>query len=502
MSPKQSGIGHPDPGQLLHYDSKYQVIICKPCKYAIQPAAVSRHLKDIHHILCGARLPYLDFVGGLDLTTQVPEAAKEDFPVAHLALYTGFKCEAPRCDYLCLSAKRMEMHWPAVHKCKGEAARDWSRVPLQTFYQGTMLRYFVGPRKVPSRKIPNPTETHGHCHEAVPWKDQLRQSCQLDELDSMILEHYFAISHQSFLIGPEAQHVWLHVVPQLALRHDFVLQGILCFTGQHMLHLQHPQSSALVIRAASHKELAFPAFRQALENPTKDNCDAILVFACILLVLSLGGEANATKPDERDPLLLVRASDSDSRVILPQWLQLLRSGCAMLGPCWQYIKAGPINPLLKGLHPGPVQNEVSQFHLGRFLSATSATPHMWPDDVVNIYTAAARELATAFASADLYSDASRSEFIRTFNVLALFPLRVNEQFLALLASGHPAALILTAHYCMLLKQLDKYWYFTGRAERLLTEIEGMLEPQWLPYIQDAAALVRSDNLSLGNTSDA
>jgi hypothetical protein len=118
---------------------------------------------------------------------------------------------------------------------------------------------------------------------------------------------------------------------------------------------------------------------------------------------------------------------------------------------------------------------------------------MWPNDVVNVYTAAAGELATAFASADLYSNASRSEFIRTFNVLALFPLRANDQFLALLAGGHPAALILIAQYCILLKQLDQYWYFTGRAERLLAEIEGMLESQWLPYIQDAAALVRSDN---------
>lgn len=495
MTPKPSSSSPlPSPAKLLHYDADFQVLICTHCQYAIQPDALSRHLKEIHHIYRSARRPYLDAVRGLALTNDVATPAESDFPVPHLAVFQGgLKCEASGCDYLCLSAKRMEMHWPAVHRCRGERGRDWSRVPLQTFFRGTRIRYFSGPRRVQpgdddavrlkdgGRRVMKMRKTP---------KDALVDAHQLDGLDAMILEHYFSSTHKSFLIGPEAEHVWLSVVPRLACDHTFVLQGVLAFTALHMCHLDHPRRPELLLRAFSHKDASFPAFRHSLQRPDKDNCDAILVFAYLLLVMSLGGEAAAACHDDQDPLLLVRASDVDERLILPQWLHLLRSGCSMLGPCWQFIKVGPVSPLLEGFHHGPVNEEVMQLYLARFLSLIPSDSS-WSPSATTTYRAAANELAMAFASAN-YDWPGRTEHVRTFNILALFPLRVDEDFLVLLVQNHDAALLLMAHYCILLRKLEAYWYFTGRAERLFAEVEKkMLGRRWEGVIREVGAVVRA-----------
>lgn len=55
------------PAQLLHYLPTYRVLICKECRYAIQPSAISRHLKDIHHIYRTDRQAIMEYALKLDL---------------------------------------------------------------------------------------------------------------------------------------------------------------------------------------------------------------------------------------------------------------------------------------------------------------------------------------------------------------------------------------------------------------------------------------------------
>lgn len=132
-----------EPPQLLKYVPAHRILICMACQYALQPLAISRHLKDYHQIRRGTRRPFMRYVASFDL--QEPEnvaipSTLED-PVPFLPVVNGFACCIPTCRYVSMSAKLMTTHGNSQHQATNQTGR-WRRVKLQTFFRGKHLRYF------------------------------------------------------------------------------------------------------------------------------------------------------------------------------------------------------------------------------------------------------------------------------------------------------------------------------------------------------------------------
>jgi hypothetical protein len=157
------------PFDLLRYLPDFKVIVCTSCHYALQPQAISRHLKDIHHILRSHRKPYLQYISGFDLDD--PEDVLRsvnhlrEFPVPGLPVWDGLKCTYHGCFHLCITEKRMKSHWTLEHGRSGHHESDWVAAPLQTFFSGNSLRYFTKPPYLstsvdlgPSRALPTDTD--------------------------------------------------------------------------------------------------------------------------------------------------------------------------------------------------------------------------------------------------------------------------------------------------------------------------------------------------------
>jgi hypothetical protein len=62
-------------------------------------------------------------------------------------------------------------------------------------------------------------------------------------------------------------------------------------------------------------------------------------------------------------------------------------------------------------------------------------------------------------------------------------MRISVEYLDLLSQQHPGALILVAHYCILLRRLGSHWYFEGRAKRLLSTVLSCLDGRWHQFIE-------------------
>lgn len=63
-----------------------------------------------------------------------------------------------------------------------------------------------------------------------------------------------------------------------------------------------------------------------------------------------------------------------------------------------------------------------------------------------------------------------------------YPL--SKQFHDDLEAHEPAALVLLAHYCVLLQIIDHFWYMNGMARHLLEDIESKMHPgsrEWLVW---------------------
>jgi hypothetical protein len=106
-TPASSLTQDPKPDELLQFLPDYGVLICTSCKYAVQPAAVSRHLKELHHILRSRRQPFMDYVSRLDLRSpeDVFRSKIFSFPVPIIPVEEGLACNL--CSpHFCVSEKR------------------------------------------------------------------------------------------------------------------------------------------------------------------------------------------------------------------------------------------------------------------------------------------------------------------------------------------------------------------------------------------------------------
>jgi hypothetical protein len=137
-------ISSSEPHQLLNYVPAHRIVICKPCRYAIQPLAISRHLKDYHQIRRNAHRPFMRYVASLDLREPqdvVIPTIPED-PVPFLPVINGFACCIPTCRYLSISVKLMTTHWNTQHRSANLTDVRWRRAKLQTFFRGNRIKYF------------------------------------------------------------------------------------------------------------------------------------------------------------------------------------------------------------------------------------------------------------------------------------------------------------------------------------------------------------------------
>lgn len=135
----------PLPKELLQCLSPYKVLVCTSCKYAIQPKAIARHLKEIHRIRCSNRRPFMRYIEKFELAEHelVMQYTPGELPVPLLPVHDGLRCKFENCTYLCAIEKRMKHHWLSVHGRQGLANCDWQNVPLQTFFKGNLLWYFT-----------------------------------------------------------------------------------------------------------------------------------------------------------------------------------------------------------------------------------------------------------------------------------------------------------------------------------------------------------------------
>jgi hypothetical protein len=105
------------PTQLLHYHPQHRVLIYKECRYAIQPSAISRQLKELYRIYRSNRHEFMKYTNDLDLADpkDVTLPGPNEESMRYLRVTSGLACEINGCDHLCATVKRMKIHRVVEH---------------------------------------------------------------------------------------------------------------------------------------------------------------------------------------------------------------------------------------------------------------------------------------------------------------------------------------------------------------------------------------------------
>ncbi|KAJ5598043.1 transcriptional regulator family: Fungal Specific TF [Penicillium hordei] len=472
------------PVQLLRYIPVHRVLICLHCRYAIQPGAIVRHLKEIHHLKRLRRRAFVEYASQFELADigSIILPDETQFPVDSLPILDGLACRFEGCGHLCATIQRMKAHWSSVHHLSPRNGGNWCSVPLQTFFRGNALRYFTNPALLASLTdsseepmsasevssittvtTPNSGEGQG-LSSLVAYENNISLSVE----DMHLFDHYLNHTYKTISCGPETDGLFRIIVPQIAARFPFLLHGMLACSALHLASSNPPNQRSYTLQAIQHQDRALPAFHLATMHVDSNNCQAILAYAFFLVVYGLSSES------EDETLFL---SNNEQRSSSLNWISLLRNGCSMLCDVWSELKQGPLAPFAAlwrddiGVTADP-NDPLLVSLLSAISESSEAVPSVqrYSDSDVYIYRDAASKLAEAF------------EFTRRFgaslsvwDALNSWLTQVLPEYFDLLDQNHSGALLLLAHYAILLKPLQAEWFLNGWVTKLMDGIGRRLE---------------------------
>ncbi|KAN0098291.1 Protein of unknown function (DUF3505) domain containing protein [Hyaloscypha variabilis] len=487
--------------ELLQYLPAHKVLICKECRYAIQPSAISRHLKDLHHIYRSDRKQLIEYTTGLDLAQpgDVVLPPPHEAPVPFLPTESGLVCAREGCNHLCVTTKRMKSHWATAHKDIVGGGSQWHPVILQTFFKGNQLKYFiVSPPSTPEPQSTQSPKTNSECDtrmsEPTPPSDY-SESCscsQVAELvspsdwstdDKELFNHFVRSTYYDMGAGPYSRELWRTSIPGLAFEHEFLKHGILACAALHLAYLNPPERRRYQMIAACHQARGLPPFRALIAAPTEENCNPILAFANLLVVHCFAAE-------EQDAEFFLLKGDRDATTLsgMPDWLEVIRGSCTIFSHVWSNMRMGMLKPLIDETMsdealPIIPDNPEHSARLRELLQLPILGKNPPTGELLGqtmtAYSTALICLARAFGSAEA---AKVNGTFSMWTAVQIWPARVPMEYLELLRRKEPAALVLLAHYCILLAPLEDSWYMSGFRRRLLMRIYFQLDDEWRKWL--------------------
>lgn len=289
---------------------------------------------------------------------------------------------------------------------------------------------------------------------------------RIEELE--LLHHYttetcFTLSDRS-----ESQVLWQKRVPQEALRHEFLMRGILAISALHLSSLRRDNQEYFKLVAEKHQNLAWTLFRNAMERINRKNCNAFFALSSLIVVYAFA----SLRPCES-----IAAASSEH--IFLESLSLIRGVNSILQTVWPWIVTGDLSGLLEDRLEARSCSELPEaleIRLGHLF--TLCGTNAFDDHSEDALKHAIAELRSCFAK--FYNiRASRCQV----SVAFIWPVVLQPAFVSSLQALEPEALIVLAFYCVILHHLDGYWWIEGRGRHIFNSIRQGLDEKWLHWIQ-------------------
>jgi len=263
------------------------------------------------------------------------------------------------------------------------------------------------------------------------------------------------------------------MIPQLAASNEFLMNSMLAISALHLAYLQPQRRQALLQRASVSQNRALAQHRQDVSiQESSTSVHAALAFGgfAVPYVLAQSRELGASVG--RVPSL-----DDNS----PHWFHVIRGLVHMTIKRWPELSSGPFGPLLtKNQYPvDPKDNpeDIQLLRIKDLLVQDDDTPVI-DQYALNICSETLEELRRVAAVP--YSASRKLGILAIINI---WPGTISREFIVLLHERRPEALVILAHYCVLLKRGSSYWYLEGVGAKMLVEIANILGERWLPWIQ-------------------
>lgn len=295
-------------------------------------------------------------------------------------------------------------------------------------------------------------------------------------MDDLELLHHFT-TETCFTLSDrrESHELWRITVPQEAFNYDFLMRGILAISALHLSVLRPDKQDHYTQIAVKQQDIALSSFRSIMSEIDQSNCDAFFALSSLIVVYGF----ESPKASSSLGLFDYKGSHSD------EWLPLIRGVNSVIQSVWEWIKIGRMRGLLHD-H----QQETPQTSLPPVLDTqlthldTLCNNASGGEESITAYRTAVGQLRWCFVRMN-----NRPPYECEVSIAFLWPVMIPPEFVSRLNAKEPLALIILAHYCVILHHLDDYWWMNGWAMHTITNIHSELGEEWRAWIEWPTSVV-------------
>lgn len=270
--------------------------------------------------------------------------------------------------------------------------------------------------------------------------------------------------------------MWRDHISKLAFKHDYVAKLLLAFSALHLAREDRSREAACLARSSVLESAAITGMISTLSKDNGSDAGPLWVASMMLCFCSFG---KGPQPGQ----YLVYSEGRE-----PEWLGLLQ-GVKALGATSKDAIASiiPTGNNSAAEMTEPMSPEQVVPGLGKALEElrSSVDAFRAEDPFFEKYLHPLDELRSCFGSA--FERRIESNTIKVCSPMVFAWLyRLEEGYLATLQAKRPMALVILAHYLVLLSQLEGYWYIHGWVPHIMEVVKRQLHPayqQWLQWPQ-------------------
>lgn len=256
---------------------------------------------------------------------------------------------------------------------------------------------------------------------------------------------------------PEVTDRLQMTVPALAQEHPFVMHGILAMAATHLSRLRPSRQAYYAALGAKNHDQALPRFQSTLREMNSENCHALIFYSKSLVWCSMASGEH-------------RDVDAGSNW-LPQWFYLLRGSCLIVKSSKIWLEDGPF----RSHKLDDFVNHEESPDDERIRALLSQYSFLNESMLCKTVFLALRE---AFTRASMHQHNTPYR-----NAINFWISSLPNEYVSLLQTKEPWALVVLAHFCVLLHRSESVWFMKGQAARLMSLIVEFLDSNWRQLVQ-------------------
>ncbi|KAK1143452.1 hypothetical protein N8T08_006780 [Aspergillus melleus] len=283
------------------------------------------------------------------------------------------------------------------------------------------------------------------------------------ELELMV--QWCTATYRTISRNSAVEWIWHAVVPREAMRYPALMHGIMAVSALHLSFASSGSTKDLYLRMAiaHHSQAAVGVTSKAASSPNLADCNATFALSTVMIVYSFAC-ARVTGPAKNMPVL-----DELCRVF-----RCAQESADVLPALVDRVSQGELRSLLAFDNSQPKMPDTSRLAIMSLSRLNASLAARDPSHETAMYDTIINYLGDSLDKLARGGEIMVILFYWIFNL----PSRYRD----LLTEHHPFALVILAHYAVVIHSLRGSWWMGNLGSRLIEQIGQSLGPEWRPAI--------------------